>query len=50
MVLKAASPLVINELELDEFVEAVRGVVELADTSASFWTEALNLTKRAINI
>jgi ornithine--oxo-acid transaminase len=50
MVLKAAPPLVVNEKELDEFVAAIRDVVELADTSVAFWTEVLNLAKRAINI
>ena len=50
MVLKAAPPLVITEAQLDEFVAAIRDVVHLADTSVSFWTEALNLAKRAINI
>jgi hypothetical protein len=42
--------LVVSEAELDRFVEAVRDAVELADTSAAFWTEALNLAKRAVNI
>ena len=50
MVLKAAPPLVVTEAQLDEFVEAIRGMVELADTSAAFWTEALGLAKRAVNI
>jgi ornithine--oxo-acid transaminase len=50
MVLKAAPPLVVDEAQLEEFVRAVRDVVELADTSVTFWTEALNLAKRAINI
>ncbi len=50
MVLKAAPPLVVSETQLDEFVEAIRGIVELADTSAAFWTEALNLARRAVNI
>jgi ornithine--oxo-acid transaminase len=50
MVLKAAPPLVVSEEQLDEFVEAIRGVVELADTSATFWTEALGLARRAVNI
>jgi ornithine--oxo-acid transaminase len=39
MVLKAAPPLVVNQGQLDEFVKALRDVVELADTSARFWTE-----------
>jgi ornithine--oxo-acid transaminase len=50
MVLKAAPPLVVSEADLDEFAEAIRDVVELADSSISFWTEALHLAKRAINI
>jgi len=50
MVLKAAPPLVVSERQLDEFVAALRDVVELADSSATFWTEALGLAKRAANI
>ena len=50
MVLKAAPPLVVNEGQLDEFVIALRDVVQLADTSAAFWTEVLGLAKRAANI
>jgi len=50
MVLKAAPPLVVSEEQLDEFVDAIRSVVALADTSAAFWTEALNLARRAVNI
>jgi len=50
MVLKAAPPLVVNEEQLNEFVAAIRNVVELADTSATFWTEALNLARRATKI
>ena len=50
MVLKAAPPLIVSEEQLEEFVFAIRDVVELADTSAKFWTEALALAKRAVNI
>lgn len=50
MMQKAAPPLVVSEEQLDEFVVAIRDVVELADTSAAFWTEALNLARRAVNI
>jgi len=50
MVLKAAPPLVVSQEQLNEFVQSIRDVVELADTSASFWTEALGLAKRAVNI
>ena len=50
MVLKAAPPLVVNEEQLNQFVAAIRDVVELAETSAGFWTEALNMARRAVNI
>jgi ornithine--oxo-acid transaminase len=48
MVLKAAPPLTVQESQLEAFVAAVRDVVRLADTSATFWTEALALAKRAL--
>jgi ornithine--oxo-acid transaminase len=50
MVLKVAPPLVVTQDELDEFVTAIRDVVELMHSSPSFWTEALGLAKRAVNI
>lgn len=50
MVLKAAPPLVVAEEQLGEFVEAIRGIVQLADTSATFWIEALSLARRAVKI
>jgi len=50
MVLKVAPPLVVSEAELNEFVGAVRDVVELMHTSPSFWTDAIGLAKRAVNI
>lgn len=50
MVLKAAPPLVVTEEEVDEFVTAVAGVVELAHSSGGFWSEALGLARRAISI
>lgn len=50
MVLKAAPPLVVGKEQLDAFVEASRSTVELADSSLSFWTEALNLARRAVKI
>jgi hypothetical protein len=39
MLLKAP-PLVVSARELQEFVAAIREVLELADTSLAFWTEA----------
>jgi ornithine--oxo-acid transaminase len=50
MVLKAAPPLVVREEHLNEFVSALRTVVELADSSPSFWTEALSVVRRAVKI
>jgi len=48
MVLKAAPPLVVTETQIDKYVAAVRDVVDLMHRSASFWTEALGLARRAI--
>jgi ornithine--oxo-acid transaminase len=50
MVLKAAPPLMVTSEQLDEFVEAIRDVVEMAETSPAFWTEALSMVRRAVNI
>ncbi len=50
MVLKAAPPLVVTEKQIDHFVAAMRDVVDLMHHSGSFWTEALGMARRAINI
>ncbi len=50
MVLKAAPPLVVEERQIDGFVDAVKNVVELMHSSASFWTEALGLARRVMDI
>ena len=50
MVLKAAPPLVITEQEIDAFVRAARDVVELMHSSSTFWTEALGLARRVMDI
>jgi ornithine--oxo-acid transaminase len=49
-VLKAAPPLVVTEEQMEQFVRAVREVVDLAHSSTSFWSEALGLARRAINL
>jgi ornithine--oxo-acid transaminase len=49
MVLKAAPPLVVSEEHIEEFVAAVKSVVEMVHSSATFWGEALTLARRAIN-
>jgi ornithine--oxo-acid transaminase len=50
MVLKVAPPLVVTEEQAIEFVRAVREVVELAQESAGFWSEALGLARRALDL
>jgi ornithine--oxo-acid transaminase len=50
MVLKVAPSLVVSREQLEEFVAAIRDVVELMHTSTSFWTEAVTLAKRAARI
>ena len=50
MVLKVAPPLVVSESEVDEFVRAVGEVVESMHSSSSFWTEALGMARRVLDI
>jgi len=50
MVLKVAPPLVVNVQQCDEFVEAVGDVVEAVHSSSAFWSDALGLAGRALNI
>jgi ornithine--oxo-acid transaminase len=50
MVLKAAPPLVIREQEADEFVRAAAEVVESMHSSTTFWTEALGMARRVMDI
>jgi len=50
MVLKAAPPLTVTPEQLDEFVTAIRDVVEMAQTSLAFWTEALAMVRRSVNV
>lgn len=50
MVLKVAPPLVVTSQQVDQFVESVKRVVDLIHTSRAFWTDALGLARRAVNI
>lgn len=50
MVLKVAPPLVVTEWQLDEFVTAVRDVVDAVHSSGTFWSDALGLARRAVNL
>jgi ornithine--oxo-acid transaminase len=47
MVLKVAPPLVVTDAQLDEFVLAIRDVVEVAHSPGVFWSEALGLARKA---
>jgi ornithine--oxo-acid transaminase len=50
IVLKVAPALVITEAQLDEFVGAMEAVVKLMHSSTSFWTEAIGMARRVINV
>jgi ornithine--oxo-acid transaminase len=50
MVLKVAPPLIIDDRQLDEFIAAAANVVELLHSSGSFWSEALGLARRVVNV
>jgi ornithine--oxo-acid transaminase len=50
MVLKATPPLIVDESQIQEFVAAVARVVESMHSSASYWTEAIGLARRAANV
>jgi ornithine--oxo-acid transaminase len=50
MVLKVAPALVINEAQVGKFVDTIEAVVDLMHTSTGFWTEALGMARRVINV
>ena len=50
MVAAGGAAVGVSEEQLGEFVEAISSLVERADTSPGFWTEGLNLARRAVNI
>jgi len=50
MVLKVAPPLIVTKPQIDEFVTSIAEILEMIHTKASFWTEALQLARRAVNI
>jgi ornithine--oxo-acid transaminase len=50
MVLKAAPPLTATEEQMDRFVKALAAVVELMHSPGEFWSEALGLARRAVNV
>ncbi len=50
MVLKVAPPLIVNEDEIEQFVRATREVVELIHSSGTFWSDALGLARRVVDL
>jgi ornithine--oxo-acid transaminase len=50
MVLKVAPPLVATVGQLEEFVAAIREVVDVVHNSNGFWAEALGLARRAVDV
>ena len=50
MVLKAAPPLVVSREQVDGFVSAIRKVMDDANSSAAFWSEALGMAHRLIKL
>lgn len=50
MVLKAAPPLVVGEEHVEGFVSSVRKVVDDAHNSGAFWSEALGMARRVVNV
>ena len=50
MVLKVAPPPMISETQVDEFVTAVRDVMETVHGSNAFWSDALGLARRAMGV
>lgn len=50
MVLKVAPPLMAGREHVDHFVHSIHGVVETMHSSSSFWTEALGLARRVVNV
>jgi ornithine--oxo-acid transaminase len=50
MVLKVAPPLVVDQAQADEFVLAIREVVESLHSTANFWSETLGLARRAMHL
>jgi len=50
MVLKAAPPLVATDEHIERFVSAISKVVEQLHSSPAFWSEALGLARRVVNV
>jgi len=50
MVLKVAPPLVVSVKQLDAYVEGVTAVIDALHSSVAFWSDALDLGRRAFRV
>jgi ornithine--oxo-acid transaminase len=50
MVLKLVPPLIVTKDQIDEALEAIYQVVKLAHSPTVFWSEALGLARRVVNV
>jgi ornithine--oxo-acid transaminase len=50
MVLKLVPPLIVSKSQIDEAVEAIYQVVKLAHSPTVFWSEALGLLQRVVDV
>ena len=50
LVLKAAPPLIVEDAPIDQFVSTITAVVKQMHETTAFWTEALGLARRVVNI
>jgi ornithine--oxo-acid transaminase len=50
MALKIAPPLVITESQINQYLDAIEAMMETVHSSASFWSDAIQLAQRAIRI
>lgn len=50
MVLKAAPPLTATADDIDQFLQSFASMMKSIHHSTTFWTEALNIARRAVNI
>lgn len=50
MVLKVAPPLVVTEDQLETYVTAITSVVDALHSSTAFWSDALDLGRRAFHV
>lgn len=46
-VLKVAPPLIVSEAQIDYFVESIHDVIRTVHSSGAFWSDALQLVRRA---